>query len=148
MIPTEHIPPPSHSTTVLTSLPSLPLLNPSIRYSPSQTTVVLHPLPSQVHLVSGGGSGHEGAHAAFVGKGILSGSVCGKVFASPSAGQVGSVLEVVGGDEGVLIVVMNYTGDVLQFGLAKERWTAEHGEGVRMLVVGQSYLERLGCAEY
>lgn len=86
----------------------------------------------------GGGGGHEPAHAAFVGEGMLSAAVSGQVFASPNAGQVEKALAKLSLAKGTLIVVKNYTGDVLQFGLAKERWSATHleSDAVRMVVVG------------
>lgn len=74
-----------------------------------------------VALVSGGGSGHEPAHAGFVGAGMLSAAVCGDVFASPTVAAVLAAITRVGGDAGVLLVVKNYTGDRLNFGLACER---------------------------
>jgi len=93
----------------------------------------------QVHIVSGGGSGHEPAHAAFVGEGILSAAVCGQVFASPNSKQVSSALDRLAVGKGTLVVVKNYTGDVLQFGLAKERFSALNAgnDSIRMVVVGE-----------
>lgn len=76
---------------------------------------------SKVALVSGGGSGHEPAHAGFVGEGMLSAAVCGDVFASPSLEAVLAGILAVTGDAGCLLVVKNYTGDRLNFGLAAER---------------------------
>ena len=76
----------------------------------------------QVSLVSGGGAGHEPSFAAFVGPGLLSGAVAGTIFASPSAEQVRRcILQRVEKSKGVLVVVMNYTGDVLNFGMAVEK---------------------------
>ncbi len=76
---------------------------------------------SGVALISGGGSGHEPAHAGFVGEGMLTAAVSGEVFASPSVEAVLSAILAVGGDPGVLLIVKNYTGDRLNFGLAAER---------------------------
>ena len=93
---------------------------------------------SKVALVSGGGSGHEPAHAGFVGAGMLTAAVCGDVFASPSVEAVlAGILAVTGkGDEGggCLLIVKNYTGDRLNFGLAAERAKAL-GRAVEMVVV-------------
>jgi len=90
---------------------------------------------SRVALVSGGGSGHEPAHAGFVGAGLLAAAVCGEVFASPSVEAVLAAIMAVTGDAGCLLIVKNYTGDRLNFGLAAERAKAE-GKKVEMVVVG------------
>ncbi len=76
---------------------------------------------SKVAVVSGGGSGHEPAHAGFVGPGMLSAAVCGDVFASPSVDAVLAGILAVTGSTGCLLVVKNYAGDRLNFGLAAER---------------------------
>ena len=76
---------------------------------------------SKVALVSGGGSGHEPAHAGFVGAGMLTAAVCGDVFASPSVDAVLAGILAVSGAAGCLLIVKNYTGDRLNFGLAAER---------------------------
>ncbi len=89
---------------------------------------------SKVALVSGGGSGHEPAHAGFVGRGLLTAAVCGDVFASPSADAVLAGILAVTGDAGCLLIVKNYTGDRLNFGLAAER-ARELGRKVSMVVV-------------
>ncbi|MEA1884015.1 MAG: dihydroxyacetone kinase subunit DhaK [Thermotogota bacterium] len=69
----------------------------------------------RVILISGGGSGHEPAHAGFVGKGLLDAAVCGDVFASPSVMQVYNAIKKNHTDKGVLLVVKNYAGDVMNF---------------------------------
>ncbi|MEM7464882.1 MAG: dihydroxyacetone kinase subunit DhaK [Pseudomonadota bacterium] len=89
---------------------------------------------SKVALVSGGGSGHEPSHAGFVGKGMLTAAVCGDVFASPSVDAVLAGILAVTGDAGCLLIVKNYTGDRLNFGLAAERARA-FGIKVSMVVV-------------
>ena len=76
---------------------------------------------TNVAVVSGGGSGHEPAHAGFVGDGMLTAAVCGEVFASPSVDAVLAAIEAVTGPAGCLLVVKNYTGDRLNFGLAAEK---------------------------
>ncbi|ASZ12632.1 dihydroxyacetone kinase subunit DhaK [Chitinophaga pendula] len=76
---------------------------------------------SRVAIVSGGGSGHEPAHAGFVGKGMLTAAVCGDIFASPSVDAVLSAILAVTGPAGCLLVIKNYTGDRLNFGLAAEQ---------------------------
>jgi dihydroxyacetone kinase len=89
---------------------------------------------SKVAIVSGGGSGHEPSHAGFVGKGMLTAAVCGDVFASPSVDAVLAGILAVTGDAGCLLIVKNYTGDRLNFGLAAERARA-HGKKVEMIIV-------------
>ncbi|MBX2839388.1 MAG: dihydroxyacetone kinase subunit DhaK [Gammaproteobacteria bacterium] len=88
----------------------------------------------KVALISGGGSGHEPAHAGFVGQGLLTAAVCGDVFASPSVDAVLAAILAVTGDAGCLLIVKNYTGDRLNFGLAAERARAL-GLTVHMVVV-------------
>ncbi|ODT64592.1 dihydroxyacetone kinase [bacterium SCN 62-11] len=76
---------------------------------------------SKVAVISGGGAGHEPAHAGFVGPGMLTAAVCGEVFASPSVEAVLAAILTVTGEAGCLLVVKNYTGDRLNFGLAAEQ---------------------------
>ncbi|MCA3488078.1 MAG: dihydroxyacetone kinase subunit DhaK [Rhodobacter sp.] len=89
---------------------------------------------SKVALVSGGGSGHEPSHAGFVGQGLLTAAVCGDVFASPSVDAVLAGILAVTGKAGCLLIVKNYTGDRLNFGLAAERARA-FGHKVSMVIV-------------
>lgn len=89
---------------------------------------------SKVALISGGGSGHEPAHAGLVGKGMLTAAVCGEVFASPSVDAVLAAILAVTGSAGCLLIIKNYTGDRLNFGLAAER-AIEMGFKVNMVVV-------------
>ena len=90
---------------------------------------------SRVALISGGGSGHEPSHAGFVGEGMLSAAVCGDVFASPSVEAVLAGILAVTGEAGCLLIVKNYTGDRLNFGLAAER-ARVLGYKIRMVVIG------------
>lgn len=89
---------------------------------------------SKVALVSGGGSGHEPSHAGFVGEGMLTAAICGDVFASPSVDAVLAGILAVTGEAGCLLIVKNYTGDRLNFGLAAER-ARQFGLKVSMVVV-------------
>ena len=89
---------------------------------------------SRVAIVSGGGSGHEPAHIGYVGRGMLTAAVCGDVFASPSVDAVLAGILAVTGPAGCLLVVKNYTGDRLNFGLAAERARA-FGLKVSMVIV-------------
>ncbi|RFU44413.1 dihydroxyacetone kinase family protein [Paraburkholderia sp. DHOC27] len=85
------------------------------------------PEPSErpVAIVSGGGSGHEPAHGGYVGTGMLSAAVCGEVFTSPSTDAVLEAIRATAGPQGALLIVKNYTGDRLNFGLAAEMARAE-----------------------
>lgn len=74
-----------------------------------------NPDKNKVILISGGGSGHEPAHAGFVGKGMLDAAVCGDVFASPSVIQVFNAIKHNHSEQGVLLVIKNYSGDVMNF---------------------------------
>lgn len=89
---------------------------------------------SGVALVAGGGSGHEPAHAGYVGEGMLTAAVCGEIFASPTVDAVLAAILAVTGDAGCLLIVKNYTGDRLNFGLAAERAKAM-GRKVNMVIV-------------
>ena len=88
----------------------------------------------QVALVSGGGSGHEPAHAGYVGPGMLSAAVAGEIFTSPSTDVVLEAIRAVAGPQGVLLIVKSYTGDRLNFGLAAEIARSE-GTEVELVVV-------------
>ncbi|KAF9785088.1 dihydroxyacetone kinase [Thelephora terrestris] len=139
-IQSKHILSEDPSTLVLDSLKGLCDTNPQLALDATNRVVhVASPDPSKVALICGGGSGHEPAHAGFVGDGILTAAVCGNVFASPNPRQVRQAMELVGNDKGTLIIVKNYTGDVLNFGLAKEQFAARHpgkANKVRFLIVG------------
>jgi dihydroxyacetone kinase-like protein len=74
----------------------------------------------KVGLVSGGGSGHEPAHAGYVGNGMLDAAVCGEVFTSPTPDMVFEGIKAADGGAGVLLVVKNYSGDVMNFDMAKD----------------------------
>ncbi|PVZ82466.1 dihydroxyacetone kinase [Serratia sp. S1B] len=89
----------------------------------------------KVAIICGGGSGHEPAHAGFVGKGMLTAAVCGDLFAAPSVDAVLSAILYVTGDAGCLVIIKNYTGDRLNFGLAVEK-AKEMGRKVDLIVVG------------
>jgi dihydroxyacetone kinase len=88
----------------------------------------------QVAVIAGGGSGHEPAHAGYIGIGMLSSAVVGEVFTSPSSDSVLAAIKAASGEPGALLVVKNYTGDRLNFGLAAEMARAE-GISVEMVIV-------------
>ena len=78
------------------------------------------PIKGKVGLISGGGSGHEPAHAGYVGDGMLDCAICGEIFTSPTPDQVLEAIKLADSGEGVFMVVKNYTGDVLNFETAAE----------------------------
>lgn len=75
---------------------------------------------SKVRLISGGGSGHEPSHGGFVGKGMLDAAIAGEVFTSPTVDQVYKAIEEVGSDAGCLLIIKNYSGDIMNFEMARE----------------------------
>ena len=114
-------------------------LNPGQALLEGEDVVVRAGLPPyaarrEVAIISGGGSGHEPAHAGYVGGGMLHAAVAGDVFTSPSADAVLAAIRAVAGPPGVLLIIKNYTGDRLNFGLAAELARAE-GIAVETVVV-------------
>src|ERR1700726_4068223 len=98
-----------------------------VRYDPEPTIIVSKEAPTQgkVGVISGGGSGHEPMHGGFVGRGMLDAACPGEVFTSPVPDQMLAATRAVNGGAGVLHVVKNYTGDVLNFEMAAELAQAE-----------------------
>lgn len=88
----------------------------------------------QVGIVSGGGSGHEPLHAGYVGDGMLSAAVAGEVFTSPTPDQIYEAITAVNQGKGVLLIVKNYSGDVMNFDMAKEMAEADDIE-IKTIVV-------------
>ncbi|XP_038679862.1 putative 3,4-dihydroxy-2-butanone kinase isoform X2 [Tripterygium wilfordii] len=89
----------------------------------------------KVAIISGGGSGHEPAHAGFVGEGMLTAAICGDVFTSPQVDSILAGIRAVTGPMGCLLIVTNYTGDRLNFGLAAEQAKSE-GFKIETVIVG------------
>jgi len=91
------------------------LAHPELAFNESYKIISRKEKHQNVTLISGGGSGHEPAHAGFVGQGMLDAAVCGDVFASPSQIQVYKALQQVATDKGVLMIIKNYSGDMMNF---------------------------------
>ncbi|OTG76878.1 dihydroxyacetone kinase [Acinetobacter terrae] len=91
------------------------LAHPELAFNESSKIISRKEKHQNVALISGGGSGHEPAHAGFVGQGMLDAAVCGDVFASPSQIQVYKALQQVASDKGVLMIIKNYSGDMMNF---------------------------------
>jgi dihydroxyacetone kinase-like protein len=121
---------------VADSLRGLALAHPELRVDLDQRVVFRAdaPVRGKVGLVSGGGSGHEPMHTGFVGPGMLDAACAGEVFTSPVPDQVVAATRGVDGGAGVLHVVKNYTGDVLNFEMAAELVAAESGVEVVTVV--------------
>ncbi len=94
-------------------------------YNPHFVVRADAPRPGKVGIVSGGGSGHEPMHAGFVGEGMLDAACPGDVFTSPTPDQIEAATKAVNGDSGILHIVKNYTGDVMNFEMAAELSRAE-----------------------
>lgn len=104
-----------------------------LHYLPGSEVIARRtPNKNKVALVSGGGSGHEPAHAGYVGKGMLDAAVAGNVFASPSPDRIMAAIHEVAGEKGVLLIIKNYSGDIMNFSMAAE--LAEM-EGYRVMSV-------------
>jgi dihydroxyacetone kinase-like protein len=92
------------------------------------------PIDGKVGIVSGGGSGHEPTHAGFVGEGMLDGAAAGEIFTSPTADQLNEMVQACDGGEGVLCVVKNYEGDVMNFDTAAEMADIEGVDAEQVVV--------------
>lgn len=121
---------------VVDSLRGLVRMNPGLRLLEGSRTVVAAGASERrlVAVLSGGGAGHEPAHAGYVGAGMLTGAVSGEVFTSPSVDDILAGIRAVDSGDGVLLIVKSYTGDRLNFGLAAELARAD-GIDVRMVMV-------------
>ncbi|MFA9381600.1 MAG: dihydroxyacetone kinase subunit DhaK, partial [Acetanaerobacterium sp.] len=101
-------------------LKGLELSDPRIVSFPEERVAARREKTKKVGVVSGGGSGHEPAHAGYVGKGMLDAAVAGNIFASPSPVQMMKGIEEASAGQGVLMVLTNYTGDLMNFSMAQE----------------------------
>ncbi|KAK1228938.1 hypothetical protein PQX77_008031, partial [Marasmius sp. AFHP31] len=126
------------------SLRGATYLSPALRFHAPSKTIYTHPHSrnpnTSVAVISGGGAGHEPAHAGYTGRGMLTASVSGDIFASPSAKSIGTTIQLAAHEEketakkDVLAIINNYTGDRLNFGLAIEKARAS-GINVESVVV-------------
>ncbi|KAG8698669.1 Dihydroxyacetone kinase 2 [Ceratobasidium sp. 395] len=122
------------TSLVLDALHGVASANPNATVDDQHKVIyIAQPDRSKVALISGGGAGHEPAHSGFVGEGMLTAAVCGDVFASPNANQVKRALQLVDNDKGC------YTGDILNFGLAREQYCAANPSktnSLKFVIVG------------
>ena len=120
---------PNTSNLVLLGLQSLVSRNPHLQLDAANRVVHTTQDPQKVAIISGGGAGHEPAWSGYVGNGLLSASVSGEIFASPSTKQIMAAVDKVRSHRGVILCITNYTGDNLHFGLAREK---SAGSGVKV----------------
>lgn len=103
-------------TLVMEMCNGMALTHPELEFIPDYKIMKRRKInKDKVILISGGGSGHEPAHAGYVGKGMLDAAVCGDVFASPSQIQVYQAIKATAGNKGTLLIIKNYSGDIMNF---------------------------------
>src|SRR6201993_5003088 len=126
----------SPSTVVADALVGLEAAHPDLRVDHQQRIIwrADAPVSGKVGLISGGGSGHEPLHGGFVGLGMLDAACPGEVFTSPTPDQMHTATKVVDGGAGVLHIVKNYTGDVMNFEMAAEMAAEDAGVKVEAVV--------------
>src|ERR671917_868165 len=102
----------------------------TVHYDPAVIVRADAPVQGKVAIISGGGSGHEPLHGGFVGPGMLDAACPGEVFTSPTPDQMLEAAKMVNSGAGVLNIVKNYSGDVMNFEMAAE---LAHSEGIQVL---------------
>lgn len=105
-----------------------------LEYVPGFELIVRKNLKNKVGIISGGGSGHEPLHAGYVGEGMLDAAVAGNIFSSPSPNRISEAIERVDKGEGVLLVIKNYSGDIMNFGLSKDMAEADDKKVATVIV--------------
>lgn len=108
------------NNVVAEALEGIALANPDVIYVPELEVIARKEKSGRVGIVSGGGSGHEPAHAGYVGDGMLDAAVAGHVFSSPSPDRILEGIKRADSGKGVLLVIKNYSGDIMNFELAAE----------------------------
>lgn len=116
------------------SLQGMELAHPELEYTPGAEVISRRKKGNKVAVISGGGAGHEPAHAGYVGKGMLDAAVAGNVFSSPSPDRIGAAIEKMDAGKGVLLVIKNYSGDIMNFGMAADLAEAEDVEVESVIV--------------
>lgn len=107
------------------ALRGMELAHPELLYTPGYEVISRKEKADKVAVISGGGAGHEPAHAGYVGKGMLDAAVSGNVFSSPSPDRIGDAVNRMNSGKGVLLIIKNYSGDIMNFGLASDLAEAE-----------------------
>lgn len=109
------------SQVVSQTLMGMAKAHPSLKYTPELEVISrMEKTPNKVGIVSGGGSGHEPAHAGYVGTGMLDAAVAGNMFSSPSPDRIIEGIQEANAGAGVLLVIKNYSGDIMNFEMAKD----------------------------
>jgi phosphoenolpyruvate---glycerone phosphotransferase subunit DhaK len=121
---------------VTDALAGIEAAHPDLRVDHPRKVIYRHdaPVPGKVGLISGGGSGHEPLHGGFVGPGMLDAACAGEVFTSPTPDQMFAATKLVDSGAGVLHIIKNYTGDVMNFEMAAEMAAEEAGTKVEAVV--------------
>lgn len=101
-------------------LKGMEFAHPELEYTPKLEVISRREKGDKVAIISGGGAGHEPAHAGYVGKGMLDAAVSGNVFSSPSPDRIIEAITKMNSGKGVLMIIKNYSGDIMNFGLAKD----------------------------
>ena len=124
------------ATVVTDALAGIEAAHPELRVDHERKVIYRgdSPVPGKVGLISGGGSGHEPLHGGFVGLGMLDAACAGEVFTSPTPDQMHEATKLVEAGAGVLHIVKNYTGDILNFEMAAELAAEEAGVKVEAIV--------------
>ncbi|PPK83109.1 dihydroxyacetone kinase DhaK subunit [Lacrimispora xylanisolvens] len=107
------------------ALRGMELAHPELLYTPGYEVISRKEKADKVAVISGGGAGHEPAHAGYVGKGMLDAAVSGNVFSSPSPDRIGDAINRMNSGKGILLIIKNYSGDIMNFGLASDLAEAE-----------------------
>ena len=107
------------------ALRGMELAHPELLYTPGYEVISRKESADKVAVISGGGAGHEPAHAGYVGKGMLDAAVSGNVFSSPSPDRIGDAINRMNSGKGILLIIKNYSGDIMNFGLASDLAEAE-----------------------
>ncbi|WP_349669291.1 dihydroxyacetone kinase subunit DhaK [Lacrimispora sp.] len=107
------------------ALRGMELAHPELLYTPGYEVISRKEKTDKVAVISGGGAGHEPAHAGYVGEGMLDAAVSGNVFSSPSPDRIGDAINRMNSGKGVLLIIKNYSGDIMNFGLASDLAEAE-----------------------
>ena len=115
-------------------LQGMAIANPNIVYHEEFEVIARKNKTEKVGIVSGGGSGHEPAHGGYVGTGMLDAAVAGNVFASPSPDRILKGIQEAHAGKGVLMVIKNYSGDIMNFEMAKELAEME-GFNIKSIIV-------------
>lgn len=109
---------PEHVVSEL--LKGMELSHPELVYTEKLEVIARREKSDKTAVISGGGAGHEPAHAGYVGRGMLDAAVCGNVFSSPSPDRILEGIRQTECGKGVLMIIKNYSGDIMNFGLAQE----------------------------